>query len=306
MGVFKKNYCKMVFNYDDYVLLNESVLNEGFSFSDIKNIISNIKNKDNAISHLINKYNSADNKKVKRNIALLLSALFIFTAFKFMSPDINSESDRMANKITKSNTISITDIKNAFNEIIDDNKTLDVSNDVSDKTDKKSDDYKDPLSLKVSQETRDFIKNHEKLRLTAYSIGDGRITIGYGHSEPESNSKYKLGDRISKEDAEKLFRDDLQYAADGVRRMFKQWKDDGFDIRVTQSMFDAMVSMAYNMGVTKFRNSKFVKHLKEGDYDTASIAIKSTAVNSKFPGLKDRRSEEYQIFVKDTNKNNEV
>lgn len=294
----------MVFNYEDYVLLNESVLNESFSFSDIKNIISNIKNKDNAISHLINKYNSVENKKIKRNIALVISALFIFTAFKFMSPNINSDSDRMANKITKSNTISITDIKNAFSQIIDDDKVLDIKDNINKNSE--VDEYKDPLTLKVSQETRDFIKHHEKLRLTGYSIGDGRITIGYGHSEPESNSKYQIGDKITKEKAEELFRDDLQYAADGVRRMFKQWKDEGVEIRVTQSMFDAMVSMAYNMGVSKFRNSKFVEHLKEGDYDTASVAIKTTAVNSKFPGLKDRRGEEYQLFVRDTNKNNEV
>lgn len=290
----------MVFNYEDYVLLNESVLNESFSFSDIKNIISNIKNKDNAISHLINKYNSVENKKIKRNIALVISALFIFTAFKFMSPNINSDSDRMANKITKSNTISITDIKNAFSQIIDDDKVLDIKDNINKNSE--VDEYKDPLTLKVSQETRDFIKHHEKLRLTAYSIGDGKITIGYGHSEPESNSKYQIGDKITKEKAEELFRDDLQYAADGVRRMFKQWKDEGVEIRVTQSMFDAMVSMAYNMGVSKFRNSKFVEHLKKGDYDTASVAIKTTAVNSKFPGLKDRRGEEYQLFVRDTNK----
>ena len=62
-------------------------------------------------------------------------------------------------------------------------------------------------------------------------------------------------------------------------------------------MFDALVSIAYNAGVTGLRNSPIMKFLKEKDYKKASESILNFKVRKKFPGLKVRRQKEYDLFT---------
>jgi lysozyme len=157
--------------------------------------------------------------------------------------------------------------------------------------------YKDPLTLQLSEIGLEHIKNHEKLRLKAYKIGDGKITIGYGHAKPIRKSKYRVGQRITVEIANKLLREDVAVATDGIKRMFKQWNEKGIYVKVTQNQFDAMVSMAFNMGVSAFRQSAFVRKLKQNDLESAAELIKTTNLNDNFPGLEDRRMIEYAMFV---------
>lgn len=157
--------------------------------------------------------------------------------------------------------------------------------------------YHDPLILRLSQSGWDHIRDHEKLRLTAYTINDGMVTIGYGHAEPIGDSKYKIGDKISLSKAKKLFQDDMNFAAKGVRRIFEEWKEQGIDIKLTQGQYDVMVSMTFNMGLTKFRTSEFIQLLKQKKITKAAKQIKVTGVSDKFPGLADRRLVEYKMFI---------
>jgi lysozyme len=152
---------------------------------------------------------------------------------------------------------------------------------------------------KTSKEGINLIKNHEKLNLEAYCISDGMITIGYGHSNPIKTSKYKIGDIITEEEANELFKKDLKRKEDGIKRMISQWEEQGYSIEITQSMFDAMVSMAFNIGISGLRTTNFVQYLKNNDYFTAAELIKTTKINNKFPGLINRRKEEYNLFIKD-------
>lgn len=160
---------------------------------------------------------------------------------------------------------------------------------------------KDPLTLIISQHGVNFIKRHEKLKLTAYKIGDGKITIGYGHAEPINVSQFKEGQEISKQFAEKLFANDLKKAEDGVRRLFIKWSNEGIGVKLTQSMWDSMVSMAFNMGVNGLRGSELVQALKYEDYFTAAELIPSTKVSDNFPGLQKRREKEKELFLADVN-----
>ena len=64
--------------------------------------------------------------------------------------------------------------------------------------------FKNAKELTLSDEGWNHIKNEEKLKLKAYQIGDGMITVGYGHAERVGDSKYKLGQEISKEEAERM------------------------------------------------------------------------------------------------------
>ncbi len=177
---------------------------------------------------------------------------------------------------------------------------------------------------KFSNKIIDLLKTHEgiggKPVLTAYNIGDGAYTIGYGHavfkdiSRGDNSSSYdflvsydeyeKMKQRgekvtITPEQAEQLLKDDVKIAAEGLDRLLNEWKADGVNPKITQPMYDAMVSMIYNMGVTTFRKSDFIQLVKRGKFEEAAEAIKSTSSQMfrKYPGLIVRRGDESQTFT---------
>ena len=157
--------------------------------------------------------------------------------------------------------------------------------------------YKDPLLLRLSHSGWEHIRNHEKLKLQAYSIGDEMITIGYGHASPVDESKYKVGDKISVKTANKLFIEDMNIAAKGVRRIFEEWKEQGINIKLTQNQYDVMVSLAFNMGIDGLRTSRFIQLLKRNKITRAAKQIKTTGISDKYPGLEERRKDEYKKFI---------
>ena len=157
--------------------------------------------------------------------------------------------------------------------------------------------FKDPLLMTTSKRGIHEIKDVEKLSLVAYDLSDGRITIGYGHAKKPKVSKYKVGDRISPQKADELFKKDLKWAEDGVKRMFTQWEKDSIYMKITQGQFDAMVSMAYNMGVAGLRRSDFVQFIKNQDFMGASNIIPMTALSkSHAKGVRNRRLKEKTYF----------
>ena len=158
--------------------------------------------------------------------------------------------------------------------------------------------YNDPINMSISKKCVELIKSHEQLILKAYKIGDGKITVGYGHAESIAKSTFKVGQVISEELANELLISDLKVAESGIIRMFKQWKEEGIDIKITQGQFDALVSMAFNIGVRGLRNTEFIDVLKIGNIDKAAELIKNTKINDiKFKGLRDRRMTEYNMFI---------
>ena len=155
----------------------------------------------------------------------------------------------------------------------------------------------------VSDSLVDFTKKEEgsakfkgKPVLVAYDLGDGMITIGWGHAESKSNSKFKAGDTITKEEAEELLSKDLNSAEKAVKSVFEEWKGKNIPFYVDQDMYDAMVSMAFNMGRGGFRGSDFIQLVKKGNYEEAKERILST--NVSYPGHIKRRKKESEMFGK--------
>lgn len=174
--------------------------------------------------------------------------------------------------------------------------------------------FKDPTTFKLSQKGWNMIKQEEgdpkkpgEPVLKAYRLGDGMITIGWGHAEKIKNSKYKVGQEISKEEAQRLLVDDVNNAANGLHRLFNKWKYEGVDVKINQNQYDVLVSMALNMGVSGLRGSSIIRELKNGNHQKAGNLIKIKNINSKFAGLKNRRERESNIFLsymKKTDKEN--
>ncbi len=159
--------------------------------------------------------------------------------------------------------------------------------------------FKDPTLMFLSQDGWEHIKEEEKLRLTVYKIGDGMVTVGYGHAERIGKTKLKVGQKITYEEAMQFLITDVNTAAQGVKRMFKQWKDEGVEVYITQNQYDVLVSMAFNLGVKGLRRTEFVEHLKNNDFEKAAHKIKETGISSKFPGLYKRRLREFELFISD-------
>ena len=133
--------------------------------------------------------------------------------------------------------------------------------------------------------------------LKAYKIGDGKITVGWGHAEPVRKSKFKVGQKITTSDADELLKMDLTNASDGVRRIFKDWEEKGLDVKINQDMFDALVSISFNTGINGLRKSMMIQDIKKGKFEEAGEKIKSFKVSKKFPGLHDRREKESEMFL---------
>ena len=145
--------------------------------------------------------------------------------------------------------------------------------------------------------------------LTAYNLGDGAYTIGYGHAIfPNEQEGYDFLPRysriipgrtkITKADAEILLKDDIKEAESIINRILDQWEEQGITPPITQGMYDAMVSMAYNMG-PKIRKSDFIQYVKQGDFEGAKEEILNTSSQmfNKYPGLKPRRQKESEMFI---------
>ena len=133
--------------------------------------------------------------------------------------------------------------------------------------------------------------------LKAYKIGDGKITVGWGHAEPVGRSKFKVGQEITHGEASELLKMDLTTASDGVRRIFKEWEEKGINVKINQDMFDALVSICFNTGIGGLRRSDMIQNIKSGDYEEAGEKIKTLSVSKKFPGLANRREKESKMFL---------
>ena len=102
--------------------------------------------------------------------------------------------------------------------------------------------------MKTSNNGIELIKRHEGLRLNAYKCTSGKLTIGYGHTKG-----VKIGQTITKEEAERLLREDLIVAENEINR---------HNLNLNQNQFDALVSFVFNVGVGNFQTSTLLKKIK--------------------------------------------
>jgi len=151
---------------------------------------------------------------------------------------------------------------------------------------------------KPSEELFTFLKKEEGYIGKGYKIGDGKITIGWGHAEDINNSKYKLGQEIDTTEAKILLKKDVKEASEALNRILNDWESKGIKVNVTQDMYNTMTSMIFNMGVGNFRKSDFIQLVKKNKLDKAKEKIKTTSSHlfSEFPGLKKRRELESGNF----------
>lgn len=168
--------------------------------------------------------------------------------------------------------------------------------------------------IKLSKAAQERIKKHESLRLDCYhakiKLKNGKIgresflTVGYGHKLPK-NTKFKNGQRISKELADKFFAEDLdKKVGDDLRKILITMKKNNIDInKIPQNVIDVMGDLLFNTGYTNFRKTDFYKYLITGKFNNAIKVLPRTGTTSSEsktvqPGLINRRKEQTEILKK--------
>jgi len=173
--------------------------------------------------------------------------------------------------------------------------------------------------LTLSASGEEFIKSYELLKIRIYDARNpngheykkgakGEWTIGYGHKlTPGDLDSGSFENGITIEQANVLFRQDVQWFIDGVHVNVNNVR------KLLQNQFDALVSVSYNSGRSRFAQSELRKTVESyGDNISSPLLINSDDFkkeiangfrdlipldNNISKGIKERRFNEYQIFI---------
>ena len=145
----------------------------------------------------------------------------------------------------------------------------------------------------ISENGLKLLSQLEGVKLKAYKCPAGIWTIGIGSTKYADGSPVLEGDKITKEEAFKLFKD--------TSSMYSECIDKCIIRPLTQNEFDALFCLCYNIGCNGFRKSSLVKFIN-GAQTIEKIKIgflmwsKVKGLVSK--GLLNRRLAEYNLYAK--------
>lgn len=130
-----------------------------------------------------------------------------------------------------------------------------------------------------------MLRKGEALRLTRYRLGDGGWTIGYGRFYPDGLPPPP--ETITREQAEAWFADDVE--SRGAR-----WVRAYVRVNLTQTQFDALVHMAYNLSPRSFKNIADAVNRGE-DPEAQAMRYIREGTNLE-QGLRNRRAKELALY----------
>ena len=145
--------------------------------------------------------------------------------------------------------------------------------------------------MHVSPSGVDLICNFEGLRLKAYDDGVGVWTIGFGTTKYPNGIRVKKGDTCTLDQAKAYMQNDL--------KSFEQTVNNTVKVPLNQNQFDALVSLAYNIGTNAFSKSTLVKKLNANDIRGAAdqFDVWVNAGGKHMQGLVNRRAKEKALFL---------
>lgn len=146
--------------------------------------------------------------------------------------------------------------------------------------------------MKTSQAGIDLLKRWEGCKLTAYRDSAGVWTVGYGLTTAAGIIVVKEGTTITQRQAEAYLVEALAKYELAVEKALKR--------QPTQSQFDAMVSLCYNIGPGAFAGSTVVRRFNEGNIAGSADAFLmwTKAGGRELQGLVNRRKDERALFLK--------
>ena len=144
--------------------------------------------------------------------------------------------------------------------------------------------------MKLDKAGINLIKQFEGCSLKACKALESEryYTIGYGHYGPD----VKANGKITQVQAEDLLKKDLERFERNVTKHV--------NVEITQSMFNALVSLCYNIGCGAFNSSTLLKKLNIRDYSGAAdqFAVWKKSGGKVIKGLVNRRAKEKTEFLR--------
>jgi lysozyme len=147
-------------------------------------------------------------------------------------------------------------------------------------------------NMSLSQQGLDFIKGYEKFSPTVYDASGkkhtGDWTIGYGHKTTQDAAP------VTEAEAEVTLAKDVQGAVNAV--------NGGLSVSVTQSQFDALVSLAFNAGSRSVASDhQMMQAVNAGNVTEANFTAyryihDGDGMPIVSPGLLRRREDEYEMY----------
>lgn len=143
--------------------------------------------------------------------------------------------------------------------------------------------WKAALAVPIAAIT--LVTGWEGLKTTGYLDVAGIPTIGYGHTGPE----VRVGQKITKEQADALLQKDLQEAAMCV---------DKTPAKLSEDQRAALISFVYNLGCTKYTKSTLRKLTVAGQCQAAANEFGRWvyADGRIVRGLQNRRAAEAAVY----------
>ena len=141
--------------------------------------------------------------------------------------------------------------------------------------------------MKASEKGLALIRSFEGLRLLAYKDFGGVVTIGYG-----TTAGVKMGDTVTKAEAEELLRLDVQRFVDHIAALVT--------VPLNQNQQDALISFVYNVGPHSFAKSTMLKLINQGLIEDAANQFLrwNRAGGQVLAGLTRRRIAERELFLR--------
>jgi lysozyme len=134
----------------------------------------------------------------------------------------------------------------------------------------------------------------EGKRLKAYRDCVGVWTIGYGHTSRAGPPAVRAGQTISEQEADAILSNDLRKFESGVAALLSKAR-----APVAQCEFDALVDLAFNIGLGAFKSSSLLHAYLSGDKAEAADRFLqwNKAGGRVVAGLTARRRRERAWFV---------
>ncbi|PKF34909.1 lysozyme [Acinetobacter proteolyticus] len=148
------------------------------------------------------------------------------------------------------------------------------------------------FEMSISAHGINLITSFEDLKLNAYDDGTGIWTIGFGTTVYPNKARVKKDERCTLEQAKSFFQYDL--------RRFEKTVNEAVRVPISQNQFDALVSLAYNIGSNAFKNSTLLKYLNALAFQDAAdqFLVWNKGGGKVLKGLIHRRQVERSLFLK--------
>ena len=139
--------------------------------------------------------------------------------------------------------------------------------------------------MKTTEKLLNQLMVFEGLRLKAYRDAAGVLTIGYGHTGED----VYVGDRISPFCAKDLLVKDVEAVEKAVSEL---------GVARTPGQFDALVSLAFNIGIERLKESTLLRVIRDGGSKQIKKEFKRWvyAGGKRLRGLELRREWEARRF----------